>query len=183
MPDSPSDQDQGNQAQGNVVKFDGKPMVRIQQMQLRTRKRGEIAVSSVYPAAPLLLKEEGQVRGESLEQCQGMLAVKPIPGNDGRVRLEFVPEVHHGTPQQRFTSTDGIVQLETGRPRKVLTKLSQEVTLSPGDMFVIGSLPGQPGSVGDYFFTVETSTPPQNKVLFVRLSQTQNDDLFTETEE
>jgi hypothetical protein len=178
MPDSPSDQ-----TQGNVVKFDGKPMVRIQQMQLRTSKRGEIAVSGIYAAAPLLFKEHGQVRGESFEQCQGMLAVKPIPLNDGRVRLEFVPEVHHGTPHQRWTSSEGVVQFETGRPREALTRLSQEVTLSPGDMFVIGSLPGQPGSVGDYFFTVETSTPPQNKVLFVRLSQTQNDDLFTAPDE
>ena len=162
----------------NVVTFDGRPKIRIRQMTLRARKRGEIAVSGIYERAPLLFREDGQLRGQSYLQCQGMLAVKPFPLPDGRVRLEIVPEVHHGPPRRRFTSSEGVIQLETGRARKVFTKLAQEITLSPGDMYVIGSLPQRPGSLGDYFFSVETANPPQNKVLFIRLARTQQDDLF-----
>jgi hypothetical protein len=162
----------------NVVKFDGRPTVRIQQMQLRARKRGEIAVSGIYEQASLLLNEEQGLYGESFEQCQGMLALKSFPQNDGRVRLEVVPEVHYGAPQRRFKSSDGVIELETGRPRKTLSKLAQQAMLSPGDFFVMGSAPRTPGSPGDYFFTDESTSPPQNKLLFVRLAQTQWDDLF-----
>ncbi len=175
----PSPQPDTDGPQVNVVTFDGRPTIRIQQMRLPARRRGEIAASGVYPSAAPLVYEDGQLRGESFDLCQGMIAVKAMPDNDGRVRLEVVPELHYGEAQRRFTSAEGILNLETGRPRKAFAKLTQEVTLSPGDLYVIGSSQAKQGSLGDYFFTAEPGNTPHAKLLFVRLAHTQNDGLFS----
>jgi hypothetical protein len=179
-------------AQVNVVTFDGRPTVRIQQMQLPARRRGEIAASSVHPFAAPLIYEDGQLRGETFEQCQGMIALKAIPDNDGRVRLEVVPELHYGEPQRRFTSSEGVLNLETGRPRKTFANLTHELTLASGDLYVLGSSHAKQGSLGDYFFTADSGNPSSgtspesassggtshSKLVFVRLAYTQNDGLF-----
>jgi hypothetical protein len=164
--------------QVNVVTFDGRPTVRIQQMQLPARRRGEIAASNVYASAAPLFCEDGLVHGETFELCQGMLALKAVPQNDGRVRLEIVPELHYGEAQRRFTSAEGVLNLETGRPRKAQAKLAQELLLSAGDLYVVGSSHAKQGSLGDYFYTVESGNTPHAKLLFVRLAHTQNDGLF-----
>jgi hypothetical protein len=174
----PTPQTDPDAPQVNVLTFDGRPTVRIQQMQLPARRRGEIATSNVYVSAAPLYYEDGRLHGETLEFCQGMLAVKPMPEKDGRIRLEVVPELHYGEPQRRFTSAEGILNLETGRPRKALAKLAQELMLSPGDIYVIGSSHAKHGSLGDYFFTVESGNTPHAKLLFVRLAHTQHDSLF-----
>ncbi len=165
--------------QVNVVTFDGRPTIRIQQMQLMARRRGEIAASGVYASAAPLISDDGQLRGETFEQCQGMLALKVVPDNEGRVRLEVVPELHYGEPQRRFSSSEGVLNLETGRPRKAIVRLAHDATLSPGDLYVLGSSQAKQGSLGDYFFTVESGNTPHAKLLFIRLAHTQNDGLFS----
>ncbi len=95
------------------------------------------------------------------------------------MRLEIVPELHYGEAQRRFSSSEGILNLETGRPRKTLASLAQDVALSPGDLYVLGSSQAKPGSLGDYFFTVESGNTPHAKLLFIRLAHTHNDGLFS----
>jgi len=171
--------DQGPDAsQMNVIKFDGRPTVRVQQMRLPARRRWEIAASDVYASVAPLYREDGQLQGETFELGQGMFAVKAMPENDGRVRLELVPELHYGEAQRRYTTTEGVLNLELGRPRKSFTKLTQEVVLSPGDFYVLGSAQDRPGSLGDYFFTVESGGNRHAKLIFIRLAHTQNDGLF-----
>src|SRR5262249_34441813 len=89
------------------------------------------------------------------------------------------PELHHGESQRRFSSTEGVLNLETGRPRKAFANLTQDITMSPGDLYVIGSSQAKPGSLGDYFFTVDEGNLAHAKLVFVRLAHTQNDGLFS----
>jgi len=51
-------------------------------------------------------------------------------------------------------------------------------TLSPGEMLIVGCLPNKSGSLGHHFFTT-CKEQPQQKLLVVRLAQTQHDGLFT----
>jgi hypothetical protein len=175
----PTPEPDADAPQMNVVTFDGRPTVRIQQMRLPARRRGEIAASGTYPSGAPLVYDDGQLHGESYDLCQGMMAVKALPDNDGRVRLEVVPELHHGEAQRRFTTAEGVLNLETGRPRKVFAKLTQEVTLASGDLYVLGSSQAKPGSLGDYFFTAEPGNAAHAKLVFVRLAHSQNDGLFS----
>ena len=48
-------------------------------------------------------------------------------------------------------------------------------------MLIVSSLPNRPGSVGHYFFT-ENEARLEQKLLIVRLAQTQHDGLFSPPE-
>ena len=69
------------------------------------------------------------------------------------------------------------MRLETSRPRRVFEELTMSAFLSPGAMVILSSLPNRPGSLGHYFFTEGEDNHVEQKLLVLRLSQTQHDDL------
>ena len=113
---------------------------------------------------------------------QGAGRVKAFPQSDGRVRVELVPELSHDEPRQKFVAGQGTLRLETGKPSKAFDELGFSAILSPGSMLLIGSLPNRPGSLGHHFFAHDEGSEPQQKLLVVRLAQTQHDDLFAPSE-
>ena len=66
---------------------------------------------------------------------------------------------------------------EMARPRKVFDRLGFSATLAPGSMLLISSFPDRPGSLGHHFFTTENGSL-QQKLVVVRLAQTQSNPLF-----
>ena len=154
------------------------PRVIRRHKQIRAGKRCEIVTSGVYDEVPVVFNESTGLCGKSYDQAQGMLSVKAFPMPDGRVRLELVPELHYGNAQQRYVGDQGVLHLEAGRPRRVFDKMTVAATLSAGQMLVLSSLDCRPGSLGHYFFTQETAGQLEQKLLVVRLSQTQHDELF-----
>ena len=71
------------------------------------------------------------------------------------------------------------MRLETARPRRVFDDLAISAVLSPGTMLILTALPDHPGSLGHYFFTEGEDNRLKQKLLVVRLCQTQHDDLLT----
>ncbi|GAB6164820.1 hypothetical protein JCM19992_08200 [Thermostilla marina] len=158
--------------------LDQEPKVVRRHLQLPFRKRGQIVASGIYPEMPLVECADGSLCGRMLTQAQGQFALFLEPDRDGGVKLKLVPEIEHGQPRIRPVGEGGVLRLETGRPRLSLDQLSCEVALEPGDMLVATALPNRPGSVGDYFLTTRKDESKQQKVLVIRLSQTQHDPLF-----
>jgi hypothetical protein len=146
--------------------------------QCRPGRRLEIAASGVYDELPVLMCEESGLCGQSYAQAQGMFAVKQFPEVDGRVRLDFVPELHFGQARQRPVPAECGFKLEVRRSRRVFDKLAFSATLMPGQMVVLGCLPNRPGSLGHHFLTQVSSGQREQKLLVIRLSQTQHDGLF-----
>lgn len=161
-----------------VVDFEQESPVRRRTLQLRAGKRGEILTSGIYPSLPLLENQAGQLRGKPYPHGQGLLSVKSFPLPDGRVRLELLPELHYGEPKINYVGSQGIIRLETGRAKKVFEQLSLSATLTSGELLLISSLPHRPGSLGHYFFTEQTAGALEQKLLILRLAQTQHDDQF-----
>ena len=157
--------------------LEDQPRVLRRHLQLRARQRSEIVASAVHEELPVLIHESGQLSGQTYAQAQALLAVKAFPQRDGRVRLELVPELHHDAARQRWVGSQGMMRLETARPRRVFSDMAVSATLSPGSMLVVGSLPSRPGSLGHHFFTEDNGRLEQ-KMLVIRLSQTQHDELF-----
>jgi hypothetical protein len=157
------------------------PRVVCRHLPLRAAQRSEVVVSNVYAELPVLMNRSGQISGQTFNQAQGMLAAKVLPQSDGRVRVELTPEVHHGEPRQRWTSANGVLQLEPGRPRESYDDLKLSADMRPGTMMVLSGLPDRSGSLGHYFFT-EMHGNLEQKLLIVRLSQTQHDGLFSPPE-
>lgn len=143
----------------------------------RAGKRGEIMASGTQDQMVVLTQDEGRARGKTYTQAQGMFAVKTFPQGDGRIKLELTPELHYGQARTKYApGQEGAFQLQTSREQEVFDKLRLEQTLAPGQTLVITGLPST--GLGGQFFTEKTPGGMQRKLLLVRLSQTQLDDLF-----
>jgi len=154
------------------------PRVLRRHLQARAGRRNEVIASSVYDELPVLMCESGSACGRTYPRAQGIIAIVAHPEPDGRVKLELVPELHYGEPRQRWVGTEGALRMEPGRERRVFDDLSLTATLSPGDMVVLSSLPLRSGSVGHSFFTATSAGQLEQKLLVIRVAQTQHDDLF-----
>lgn len=168
----------GQSTEVSAAAMEEEPTVQRRHMTLRSGSRGEIVASGIYDQLPVLINRSGELSGKTYNQAQGMLAIKAFPQRDGRVRLEMVPELHHGRPQQRWTGNQGIMRLDAGRPRRIFEEMRIEAMLAPGEMLLIGGLSSRPGSLGHHFFTRDNGRL-ERQLLVVRLAQTQHQNMFS----
>jgi len=166
------------EGQAQQVDLQAEPTVTKRKLVVRGGSRSEVQASGVYESMPVFTKEDGALRGRTYEQAQGVFAITAFAQPDGRVTLELVPEVHYGQARNNFVGGEGIWRLQAGRPRQAFDELRERLTLSPGEMVVLGCLPDRLGSLGDYFFTDRTGGKREQKLLLIRLVQTPRDDTF-----
>lgn len=174
--DKPAATDQLKES--SLLELGAEPTVVRRHLQIRSGRRAELVASGVYDSLPVLVCESGDLCGKTYSQAQGLFGLRASAESDGRVKLRLTPELHYGTPHQRWVGRQGTLRLEAGRSRVVFDDLTLEAFLAPGHMLVLSSLPNRPGSLGHHFFTDESQGQLQQKVLVVRLAQTQHDDLF-----
>lgn len=171
----------GEAQQVNVADADPSPRVSLRHLQTRSGQRGEIIASSVYERLPLLLSDSGEIRGQTYSQAQGMFGLIATAQSDGRVQLDLTPELHHDRPQQQWVGDQAMWRLEAGRPKRTFDDMKMSAVLAPGAILLLGSQPDRSGSLGHYFFMEKTGNDGamEQKVLLIRLCQTQHDDLIT----
>jgi hypothetical protein len=146
-------------------------------LQIRPSGRSEIITSGVYDELPLLVCEPGQIGGQTYSKAQALFSVRTSNERDGRVGIELTPEIHYGENRQRWAAEPGIFRLEAGQSRCGFERMAISATLSPGQMLVMTSLANRPGSLGHYFFTDRQSGSLEQKLLIIRLAQTQHDNV------
>jgi hypothetical protein len=161
----------------NLSDLAAKPKVVRQHMQIRSGQPSGIIASGIYDQLPVLLCESDRLSGETYNQAQGIFNVKTFPLPDGCVRIDMAPEVQYGQARQHWVADQGMMLLDSGKPKRSFDELAVSAVLSPGGMLVMTSLPNRSGSLGHHFFT-ENNGLKEQKLLVVRLSQTQHDGLF-----
>lgn len=166
----------------NTADLSGEAKVVQRHLQVRPGQRNEIVTSPLHDELPVLLWESNQLCGQTYRQAQSALTVRTQNQRDGRVQLHLVPEIQHGEPKQRWVGGQGVLRLEAGRAKKVFEHLSIAATLAPGQMLVMTNLPARSGSLGHHFFTDRQTGDTVQKLLVIRLSQTQHDDLIAPPE-
>jgi hypothetical protein len=171
----------GDLGESKLVDLDAQPRVVRRHLQIRAGQPGVILASNIYPELTAFVSKSGQISGRTYNDAQGIFSVKTLPQADGRVRLELVPELHHDQPKPHWISTQGVLSLDQSKPKEVYDDMTMAANLPSGSMLIISSLANRPGSLGHYFFTDETGRREQ-KLLVVRLSQTQHDGLFNPPE-
>jgi hypothetical protein len=151
-------------------------------LQPRAGHRREIITSPKKDRMIMLSREDdGQLRGTTYHDAHCLLALRSYPHGDGQVRLELTPEVHFGPTRQRYTVHEGALQMQAGRDRKVLDQLQFETRMSAGQTLLLTST-RQPKGPGRQFFLEDTEGQLQQKILLIRLAQTQYDNLFVQEE-
>ena len=154
-------------------------LTRVHRKRWNSGQRVPIAATAIREDIVLLQtsKNEPGISGGSFANAQGFIAARAYPQPDGTVRMELTPEIHHGQVRQQWVSGEGTWQLHTGKERKVLSELTTEVTLAPGQVLIVGCT-GEKKGIGETFFTHAATGDPQEKLLLVQIIQTQEDELF-----
>lgn len=148
-----------------------------QQLPVRAGHRSIIKASQIYQRLPVLISEDGTVRGQQLVDARCVLSLKSFPLGDGRVKLVLTPEIEHGENKTRWLGSEGMMIQQTAQDRLVLDRLRWEVVLRPGETMLVGPQ-GDNRGLGEYFFAHKSGGNVQRRLLVVRFSQTQFDDLF-----
>lgn len=162
----------------NAVDLQTEPRVLKRHLQLRAGQPSQILASPVYDEWPVLIPEGDQVSGHTYRQAQGLFELKASQQRDGRVRLELLPQLSYGEVRQHWVGNQGMLRLEASRPKRAFSDMRMEVTLTAGHLLMLAALPQRPGSLGNYFFSDNSSGQPEQKLLLIRLIQTQHDDLL-----
>lgn len=148
-----------------------------QHLTVRSGQRTNLKTSEQYPHLSLLWTEEGQIRGQTLTDAICLLALRPFPQGDGTVRLTLTPEIEHGPLRTRWVRGEGMLIQQTGQQRLVFQRLQIEATLAPGEWLLVSTTPELRG-LGAAYFAQGTGPASHRRMLLMRLSQTQYDDLF-----
>ncbi len=111
--------------------------------------------------------------GKTFHDAQSVFELKAFPLGDGRARLELVPEIQFGPVKQKYVGRDGMFELEVGRERQAFPQLRIDATITPGHTLAVSSTASR-SSLGGCFFC----NGDRQKLLLVRLAQSQYDDLF-----
>lgn len=157
-----------------IVDFEAEPRVVQRHVQLRKGMTSEILTALEREKLVLLETERGMVGGKTYRKAQGVFQLKSYPQPDGRVRIELAPELHHDEPRLEYVDHQGGWMPEVRRPRRLFPELKMEATLAPGEMAVLTCLPGSSGTLGHHCFTESTTRGLTQKLLIVRLAQTQH---------
>lgn len=177
LKDKPAPNSEANTVNG--LDMETAPRVMWNHQQLSPGKPGKIAVSREYERLALLLNESGETGGGSYVKAQGILTVRSTPLPDGRVRLEIVPELEHGDYRRQIGGSQGRWEtMKMAKNRRTFDSLKVSATLNPGEMIVFSSLPALRGSLGHHFFTSDVSGVLEQRLLVIRLSQTQHNTPF-----
>jgi len=151
-------------------------------LQSRTGKRGVITASQSVDDMVVLLNDDGELRGESYPKAQCIFAIKTFPQDDGRVKVELTPEVEYGKPKQTWVGAEATWRVGTSREREVFSKLRTTAILAPGQTLILTGTVGTGGEMkglGRFFFSQESENGVEQRVVVIRLVQTQHDELFS----
>ncbi len=122
-----------------------------------------------YATCRIKFDEAGEPRQQTYENARCVFRVTPERLQDGWVRVEFIPEIHHGEMKLRAVPGDQDWQQI---PSQLIDPLFDErfsVELNLGETVVLSASGDDPESVGHHFFRGGTTGHKLQRLLIVRL--------------
>jgi hypothetical protein len=137
---------------------------------LRSGTETEIQISDPMPDCDVKLVESTRSRTAHFDQVRCVINMKPIRLQDGWVRVEFLPEIHHGELRMRPTPTDAGWGLKSAQNVEACAPQKFAVTLNVGESAVISAAAGSEETLGDVFFRRDQNGEERQRILVVRLA-------------
>lgn len=166
-----------------VVKLDAEPMVRKRRLQLRADRPAKIQTTPSQEELSVLFAGTEGVGGQTYYGAQPTLVLTCHPLEDAQVRLALTPELEHGEVKRQWDASDGIMFLNTGRPKRTFEELEVRADLVSGQLLVLSPLMDHPGSLGYQFLTDATTQQTEQKLVVVRVAQAHTPNLYQAAEE
>jgi hypothetical protein len=129
----------------------------------------EIPTGIVHQNSEFHLHEGSQSKTVTYENVRGVLRMKANRLQEGWIRVDFQPEIHHGDQQVRHSAAaDG---LELRLSQKIDVRYAQRFSLkmNVGELALITSMSDNEGTLGEGFFCHEDRGLKKQRVLIVRI--------------
>ncbi|OYW18596.1 MAG: hypothetical protein B7Z55_10325, partial [Planctomycetales bacterium 12-60-4] len=110
-------------------------------------------------------------------QARPVLQVRPVRVQDGWVRVEVAPEIHHGQARLRHTATDEGWAFRGGQQCDARHALKFHMMLNTGEFAVISGNVEQPESAGYRMFCYEVDGRLTQRLLVLRLADSGRSDV------
>ncbi len=152
--------------------------LRNRRLQCSAGSENHIVLSdSVVNDMVVIHSEDQYTSAERFQQAQCQFEFRTYPQPNGSVRLEVVPQIHHGAAKSHFHGHDGAWLLRTQREIEEYTDLLVDTNLQPGESLLLSCTELAPGLGGHFFSDNDDQTEVQH-MLRLRVLHTQYDDLF-----
>ncbi len=152
-------------------------LMRGRRLGLRSAQESEIQTLDQPLDTSIRYVLDGQEDTVPYEQLRPVLKIRPVRVQDGWIRLEFSPEMHHGQSRLRHTPTDEGWALRGGQECDARYLLKFHVMLNNGELAVISCDASKPDSVGSRMFTRKNEGRQTQRLLVVRLADSGRADL------
>jgi hypothetical protein len=132
-----------------------------------------VQISDVYPECDFTLYSthvsvEGDEKRYEAAQC--VYRITAFREQEGWARLEFVPEIQHGSPRMRPVPGPDDWHLLASQKTDRLFGQRFSVRLNIGEMAIVTASDHLPGTAGHRFFIGPEGAEPIQRLLIVRLA-------------
>lgn len=150
---------------------DDERLMRGRRMGLRSGQETELTINDPVAECRMKFLANGEEETLEFQQARCVFRLKPVRQQDGWVRLDFTPEVHHGDARMRPTPNEEGWALRGGQKVDVRNALKFSVTLSTGEFVVVGCEGKDTDLTGNRFFQRETEKAGNvQRLLVVRIA-------------
>ncbi len=145
-------------------------LMRGRRLGLRSGQETEIQSLDLVQDCTIRYVLNGQTETAEYLQSRPVLQVRPVRVQDGWVRVEFAPEIHHGQARLRHTATEEGWALKGGQQCDARHPLKFQLMLNTGEFAVISGNVDQPESAGYRMFCYEVEGRLTQRLLVLRLA-------------
>jgi hypothetical protein len=136
-------------------------------------KPTKLVIGPETPLCRFQIQREGGTLQVALQRAQCSLEVVASLTDDGRTRLRFVPQIHHGDNNllpRPATDLSGWI-FKDERPTERYPQFAWEVTLAPNEYVVVGGRYDRPETLGHQIFLRGEEATPVQRLLVIRTSR------------
>ena len=130
----------------------------------------EVQTGEERESCELKIVQGDQVSRHDYQFARSLFRLKSARLQDGWVRIDFQPEIHHGENRVRHTPTDEGWAFRSRQNVDARHAHQFSLTMNVGELALITAAPDQPESMGDLFFCRDDHGIKKQRVLIVRVA-------------
>jgi hypothetical protein len=130
----------------------------------------EVQTGEERESCQLNIVQGDRVKRQEYQFARSLFRMKSARLQDGWVRIDFQPEIHHGENRVRHTPTEEGWAYRSRQNVDARHAHQFSLTMNVGEMAIITAAPDQPDSMGDLFFCRDDNGIKKQRVLIVRVA-------------
>lgn len=130
----------------------------------------EVQTGEEHEACQVVIVQGDQSKRHEYQNARSLFRMKSERLQEGWVRIDFQPEIHHGEHRVRHTPTDEGWAYRSRQNVDAKHAHQFSLTMNVGEVAIITAAPDQPESMGQLFFCRDDNGIPKQRVLIVRVA-------------